>query len=179
MPSKLPWLSARLCATGAILLAVSVTPDARGEKDVSAVPAAAPNARAIRLPATPAPARPAAVATARRKPATARASQPAPAAGMRIAIDPETGRAVKPTAEQRAAMSAAGPVADESTPLRIVTLADGTKLHYGATVLHYTIARRDPTGKLHFDCAATLDEARRRLAAPPHSPAPARTPVEE
>ena len=97
-------------------------------------------------------------------------------AGMRVAIDPETHLPLKPSAGQRttpvATEGAASPIgATDGVTVRI--LPDGTKLiDLGESLMQYSVARKDASGKFRFDCAPSVDEARKLAAKPPKPVAP-------
>lgn len=90
-------------------------------------------------------------------------------AGMRVAIDPETGLLIKPTAEQRQSIGvSASPELDRSSDgLVIVTLPDGTQLcDLKGRFQEYLVARKDAAGGLRTDCVQSPSAARRLLAQP-------------
>jgi len=94
---------------------------------------------------------------------------PAPAAGMRVAIDPQTGQLIKPTLEQRHVLGTEASVGlDRSSEgLEIITLANGTKLvHLEGRFQEYVVARKDAAGNVRTDCVESLDRARRLQATP-------------
>jgi hypothetical protein len=76
-------------------------------------------------------------------------------AGLRIAIDPVTGRLAAPTAEQSRALDAmAGPAVSHSAEgLEVVTLPDGSKMvNLQGRFMEYAIAVRDSTGRIRLGC---------------------------
>ena len=94
------------------------------------------------------------------------------AAGMRVAIDPQTGLLIKPTLEQRHMLGTSAELERSSDGLVIVTLADGTKLcNLEGRFQEYVVARKDGAGNLRTDCVDTHDRARRVQGIP----VPART----
>lgn len=94
-------------------------------------------------------------------------------AGMRIAIDPETGKPTQPTAEQRRAFAEqAAPVDPSSERLQEIQLADGTKLvRLGERGLMYSVARRDAQGRIQIGCLHSKEEVKRFVQPGSHSPA--------
>ncbi len=120
-------------------------------------------------PARPRKAKPATTRVA----STAKKSAPAAgAAGMRVAIDPQTGLLIKPTLEQRHMLGTSAELERSSDGLVIVTLADGTKLcNLQGRFQEYVVARKDGAGQFKTDCVESHDRARRLTA----TPVPART----
>ncbi len=94
-------------------------------------------------------------------------------AGMRIAIDPETHLPITPTSEQfRTPVSVEGAAAASGTNdgVTVTILPDGSRrIDLGESLMLYSVARRDPSGKLKLDCASSPEEAR-KLAARPVKP---------
>ena len=99
----------------------------------------------------------------------AKQSAPAPgAAGMRVAIDPETGLLIKPTLAQRHALGTSAELDRSSEGLVIITLADGTQIcHLEGRFQEYVVARKDAAGNLRTDCVEGHDRARRLQVALP------------
>lgn len=131
---------------------------------VFAVISASSASFAADAPARPRKAKPAAT----RATSTAKKSAPtAGVAGMRVAIDPQTGLLIKPTPEQRHALGTSAALDRSSEGLVIVTLADGTKLcHLEGRFQEYLVARKDGAGNLRTDCVDSHDRARRLQATP-------------
>jgi len=101
-------------------------------------------------------------------------------AGMRVAIDPVTHRVTAPSPEQMQAMDRESPPALErsSEGLPVIDLpGGGQRVDLRGRFLEYAIARKDSTGKLHFDCVSTAKDAK-RLVREPAPQAPTK-PVEE
>lgn len=125
--------------------------------------------------------------TVRHRPATARpvvaatVAAPTPpfgAAGMVIAIDPETGALVAPTAEQARALTAAERTGlmRTSEGLTQVRLADGSvKVDLQGRFMEYSLVQLDRTGCPHFRCVNDETVLRALLARY----APVSTPVYE
>lgn len=91
------------------------------------------------------------------------------AAAMRVALDPETKRATRPSPE---AMRAAQVPASTFRPY-VEYQADGSALaHLGDHFMSYSIVRYDSAGVAHHFCVEGAAAATRALQAP--APAPAR-----
>src|SRR6185295_4093838 len=101
-----------------------------------------------------------------------------PAAGLMIAIDPETRRPVTPTPEQRRAMSEAmqrggalGAPVTPDAPLRVEKIPGGGEITYlDGRFQVYMVARRDANGHVVTDCVPDAESVKRVLS----QPAPAR-----
>ena len=90
-------------------------------------------------------------------------------AGMRVAIDPQTGLVINPTLEQRHVLGVeANAELDRSSQgLVIITLPDGTQLcNLEGRFQQYVVARKDDAGNLRTDCVESSAQARRLQAAP-------------
>lgn len=100
-------------------------------------------------------------------------------AGMLIGRDPETGAIGPPSAEQRRILLSEGAARDRSgSDLEVIRLPDGTRLvHLDDRFMEYSVARRDPGGRIRMGCVAGPEAARRFIGKTPPVPAP--RPVEE
>jgi hypothetical protein len=84
---------------------------------------------------------------------------------MRVAVDPETGEIVAPTAEQRRGwVETASGTPRVDVEVEIVQLRDGTRIaHLGEGFMQYSIARLDDAGRIQTGCVPSLEEAMRAL----------------
>jgi hypothetical protein len=124
---------------------------------------------AILSAATPAPAAACSMATA---------SGAAPgSAGLRVAIDPETGMPVPPSPEQLRAFeeASAGRLDHSAEGLEVVTLPDGTKMvRLQGRFMEYAVALRDSAGRPRVRCvhgAEAAESLLRGARAGPGAPA--------
>jgi hypothetical protein len=96
-------------------------------------------------------------------------TDPAGAAGMRAAIDPETGQLGMPTPEQQVVLEKA--LADVLPPAAEPVLrrqADGSLLvDLNGHGINYHVARRGPDGGLRLDCVESEAKVQRVLQSPP------------
>jgi hypothetical protein len=157
-----------------ILLCAPAQAGRTGHRHARPQPAATAQATAVARPATPTV-----------PPAVALSAAPAGAAGMVVAIDPETGALVVPTAEQMRALVAAGPArpltAAERTGLMRtseglteVRMSDGSvKLDLQGRFMEYSVLQLDPMGCPHFLCVNDETVLRALMAryAPASTPA--------
>ena len=157
--------------------------------------AGAIGARAAAPPASSAQAKPAPKAahkTAKSravKPVAAKSSRATSArpgtAGMKAAIDPATGKLVRPTAEQVQALDAQSAVVraaaddDPSRGIPVLRQADGSEIaHLDERFHDYEVARIGPDGKLVKECVhgpegvARFRKAAQAQATAPVAPAP-------
>lgn len=115
---------------------------------------------------------------ARAKPAAAALQQPIAAPGMVVAIDPETGRLVLPTAEQMLQLTPSEQTGllRTSAGLSEVVLPNGAvMMDLQGRFMEYSVARLDPSGRLRLGCVN--DPLPLRFWLSPGAPAP--TPVLE
>ena len=84
-------------------------------------------------------------------------------AGMRVAIQPESGALVAPDAEQSKALEA-GTTADDAADLVVQSRPGGGQyVHVEGHFLNYEVARRGPDGKLQQACLETPAAVRQFL----------------
>ena len=94
------------------------------------------------------------------------------AAGMIVAIDPETGKLVMPTEAQRARMAASTATrATSARPAPVYHLDGSVSLDTHEWMRDYAVIRTGPGGKLVFSCLDTRDQALRTMHAPVPPPA--------
>jgi hypothetical protein len=111
-----------------------------------------------------------------RRVAVARRAPAAGSAGVRVAIDPETGELGLPSPEQARALSAAEATAlsRSSVGLHQVFFPDGTvMIDLQGRFMDYLVARRDASGRLRVGCANDAAGIRHLLRERGAVPAPA------
>jgi hypothetical protein len=96
---------------------------------------------------------------------------PTVAPGMIIAIDPETGTPIKPSADQRRALTmdleSTDALAPTDAPMLMESLpGGGVAVTLNGHFQMYSIARIGPDGRVVTDCAHDAATAKRLLAAP-------------
>jgi len=93
------------------------------------------------------------------------------AAGMRVAIQPESGDLVPPSPEQAAELDALAGVPKASGPPQVEILPNGTLLvHTNGNCESYSVARIGAGGRIETHCAQDADAARRFLQNAPVQP---------
>jgi hypothetical protein len=117
-------------------------------------------------------ARPSAPAIENSKAAPAGESPGRVAPRMIVTVDRETGRLRPATAEERAALAAAGgrrALARTGEATQVETRADGSKrARLGPEFFQWSVARIGPDGKVSYDCGPAG-----KVGAAPSAPAPA------
>ena len=95
------------------------------------------------------------------------------AAGMRVAIQPESGDLVPPSPEQAAELDALAGTSKATEPPRVQVLPDGTILvDTRGRLESYSVARIGADGRIETDCASSADAAKRFLNRQPATPQP-------
>ena len=89
-------------------------------------------------------------------------------AGMRVALQPESGELVPLSPEQAAELDALGGVSKTSAPPRVERLPDGTwVMHTNGNFENYSVARIGAGGRIETGCTPDADAARRFLQNAP------------
>jgi glucose/arabinose dehydrogenase len=97
----------------------------------------------------------------------------ATAAGMRVAIQPESGDLVPPSPEQAAELDALAGTPKATEPPRVEVLPDGTVLvDTRGRLESYSVARIGADGRIETGCTPDVDAAKRFLNGQPAIPQP-------
>lgn len=184
--SRSPRTSAALPANRKLALGYATHPNVPGHSEARSAAASPRSASAV----APAPARHARQSPHRRSPSRSAVSglsalnsgpvtdpgpaipcaDDAPAAGMVVAIDPQTHQFVAPTPEQLRALGLVPETAgtDPYQGLEVLRLPDGSRrIYVGDRLMENIVVRRDASGRLRLDCLSNEEDVRKLMRSQP------------